>query len=361
MIRVLVVDDSAFMRKAISMMLESDPDVKVIDTARDGLEAIEKIKHLKPDVVTMDVEMPRMDGITALKKIMKENPCPVLMISSITKEGAQATVEALQAGAVDYIPKQSSYLSLEITKIQEELVGKIKAIVRSRSRLFRKSVSPPRHADEPMKQQAVSFRNARLIAIGVSTGGPFALQHVIPALPENLHVPVVVVQHMPPHFTRSLADRLNSLSPIKVVEAENGMRLEAGTVFIAAGGRHMVFQSDRRAGFTIKTPEEPSDTLHRPSVDVTFSSANENFKGQVLATVMTGMGRDGLEGAKAIKKDGGRVVAQDEASCVVYGMPRVIVEAGLADSIVPLDQIAPTIIDAIRSSAYPSRQSVHRG
>jgi len=357
MIRILVVDDSAFMRKAISMMLESDPDIEVIDTARDGLEAIEKVKHLRPDVVTMDVEMPRMDGITALKRIMTEFPCPVLMISSITKEGAQATVAALQAGAVDFFPTQPSYVSLDITEIQEELIGKIKTIAEPSTRLVRGPGVLERHPAEPSAPSSVRLQDARIIAIGVSTGGPFALQQVIPKLPADLHIPVVVVQHMPPHYTRSLAERLDSLSSLDVVEADAGMPLEAGHVYIAAGGRHMIFQSDHKVGVTISTPQEPEDTLHRPSVDVMFLSANDAFRGRVLAAVMTGMGRDGLEGARRIKQDGGRVLVQDEESCVVYGMPRAVVEAGLSDSTVPLDEIASTIIDAIRPVAAGSRQS----
>ncbi len=336
MIRVLIVDDSAFMRKALSIMLEGDPEIEVVGTARDGLEAIEKVQELKPDIVTLDVEMPRMDGLTALRRIMREHPVPVIMVSSLTQEGAQATIEALEAGAIDFIPKQHSYVSIEISRIRAELLEKIKTIARTRPLLTRRRTA----TTDTEKLPTFRFREARAIAIGVSTGGPRALQQVIPTLPANLPVPVLIVQHMPPHFTRSLAERLNSLSPLTVVEAEEGMPLEAGHVFLAPGGRHLVLE--RRNGHVpvIRTPIEPA-TLHRPSVDVMFQSVCQTFNGKVVAVVMTGMGRDGLEGARLIKQQGGKLITQDEASCVVYGMPRAVAEAGLSDAVLPLEQIGP--------------------
>ncbi|RMF57595.1 MAG: chemotaxis response regulator protein-glutamate methylesterase [Bacteroidetes bacterium] len=349
MIRVLVVDDSAFMRKALSMMLEEDDQIQVVDTARDGLEAIEKVRALRPDVVTLDVEMPRMDGLTALKQIMKEAPCPVIMISSLTREGAQATLEALDAGAVDFIPKQLSFVSLEIAQIKADLIAKVKAVAGTRRR--RPVPAPPRAPQPSDAVPALLFRRARLLAIGISTGGPAALQRVIPLLPANLPVPVVVVQHMPPHFTRSLAQRLDQMSPLEVVEAEEGMDVHPGRVIIAAGGRHLTFR-EQGSRLVAATPETPA-TLHRPSVDVMFTSAAEVCRGRVLAVVMTGMGHDGLEGARRIRALGGQVVAQDEASCVVYGMPRAIVEAGLAHAVVPLDGLAPLLTRAL-TGADPS-------
>ncbi len=343
-VRVLVVDDSAFMRKAISMMIEEDPDIEVVGTARDGMEAIEKVKSLKPDLMTLDVEMPRMDGITALRRIMKETPLPVLMVSSLTVEGARVTVEALSAGAVDFIPKQLSYVSLDITKIKDDLISKIKAITRNRLRIFSKPLSNKPSA--PRNSAGPRLVGAQIVTIGISTGGPFSLQKVIPSLPGNFPVPVAIVQHMPPHFTRSLAERLDSISRLEVCEAEDGMELTRGKVYIAPGGLHMKF---RRNGDDVKlsVSRDPDDTLHRPSVDVMFSSAFDMFGGKILAAVMTGMGHDGLEGVKLIKGAGGKVIAQDEESCVVYGMPKAIVDADLADAVVPLDDMASTLAAAV--------------
>lgn len=346
MISVLVVDDSAFMRKAISMMLERDAEVRVIDTARDGAQALEKIEALDPDVVTMDVEMPRMDGLTALRHIMEESPRPVLMVSSLTQDGADATVEAMEAGAIGFLPKQRSKVSLKITEIEDRLVKRVKSAARSNLRPIRRMNGAHPAATQRRKGDALSFRRSRLIAIGVSTGGPFALQRVIPALPERLPVPVVVVQHMPPHFTRSLAQRLDATSALHVVEAEDGMRVEPGKVIIAAGGHHLVFRSGAR-GTVVRTPTEPSDTLHCPSVDVMFTSANERYNGRVLGLIMTGMGKDGLEGATAIKESGGRIIAQDEETSVVYGMPRAVVEADLADCVLPMDKLASALSNAV--------------
>ncbi len=341
------MDDSAFMRKALSMMLESDAEIKVIGTARDGLEAIEKTRNLKPDLVTLDVEMPRMDGITALKSIMGETPLPVLMVSSLTVDGAAATVEAMAAGAVDFIPKQLSYISLDITKIREELITKVKAIARSRSRLFRKSAIS--YSPRRLSPARLTSPGTRLIVIGISTGGPFSLQKVIPMFPEDFPVPVAIVQHMPPHFTKSLAERLGSISKLKVQEATDGMDVTKGNVFIAPGGFHLKFRND---GTVIKTrvAVDPSGTLHRPSVDVMFESALEAFGPELIAVVMTGMGRDGLKGARAIRNAGGKVIAQDEESCVIYGMPRSVVEADLADAVVPLEDLASTLNEAVRIS-----------
>ncbi|MGO9481562.1 MAG: protein-glutamate methylesterase/protein-glutamine glutaminase [Candidatus Kryptoniota bacterium] len=348
-IRILVVDDSAFMRKAISMMIEEDPELEVVATARDGLEAIQKVKELKPDLVTLDVEMPRMDGITALKKIMAENPLPVLMVSSLTVEGARATIEALSAGAVDFIPKQLSYISLDIMKIKADLIEKIKAITRNSARVFSGSMS--NRVSAPRKRGSFMRSNAQIVAIGVSTGGPFSLQKVIPSLPENFPLPIAIVQHMPPNFTKSLAERLDSISRVEVCEAENGMELSRGKVFIAPGGLHLKFKRDTEKPSKVKVvvSKSPTTTLHCPSVDVMFESANEVFGGRVLVTVMTGMGKDGLEGAKLVKSAGGKVVAQSEETCVVYGMPKAIIDAELADVVVPLEEIASTITAAVSS------------
>jgi two-component system chemotaxis response regulator CheB len=355
MIRALVVDDSAFMRKAISMMLERDADITVVDTARNGAEGVEKACALTPDVITMDVEMPKMNGITAVRKIMKTAPCPILMVSSLTAKGAETTVEALRAGAADFIPKQDSHVSLQITDIQDQLIKKVHSLTESRARLFRKESRPTRRSTQRRSQgsarsSAPPDQPPKLIAIGVSTGGPFALQHVIPELSAALPVPVVVVQHMPPHFTRSLADRLDALSPLQVAEATDGMDVEPGRVIVAAGGRHLTFK--KRSGTVVARTPAPTDTQsHCPSVDVMLRSACEVYDGEVLALIMTGMGKDGLRGARAIHEAGGTIFAQDEASCVVYGMPRAVAEAGLTDSVLPLDEIPAALARAAGTPA----------
>lgn len=350
MISVLVVDDSAFMRKAISMMIDRDPEVHVVDTARDGHQAIEKTRELQPDVVTMDIEMPRLDGISALKQIMDEMPRPVLMISSLTKEGADATVKAMEAGAVGFIPKQHSRVSLEIKEIEQELIDKVKSAARSNVGALRRALSSTPSSARQKPPSDFSFRRARLVAIGVSTGGPFALQQMVPALPADLPVPVAIVQHMPPRFTRSLANRLNAMTPLEVVEAEAGMSLTPGRVLIAAGGHHLTFRRGAQ-GPLAETPDEPEDALHRPSVDVMFNAACRMYQGRVLGVVMTGMGKDGLEGAQQIKSKGGKIIAQDESSSVVYGMPRAVTEANLADLVVPLDEMASTLAQALNPAS----------
>jgi two-component system chemotaxis response regulator CheB len=353
-IRVVVVDDSAFMRKAITLMLESDPSIKVIGTARDGEEGVEKVRRLQPDLVTMDIEMPRMDGLAALREIMTKNPTPVMMISSVTTEGAQATLDALDLGAVDFIPKQSSFVSLDIVKIREDLLSKIKDIVRrkhilmARYRLKAKSVS----TDGAVRPAAVSplprilgKRNhpVSIVAIGSSTGGPPALQSVITALPRNFPVGVVIAQHMPKTFTASLAARLDSLSQVTVREAVNMEPLEPGTVLIAPGGQHLTV---RKIGGkpVIQISEQPLETLYHPCIDVLMRSVAEAYSQATMGVILTGMGSNGLDGIRLLKQKGGVAIAQNEESCVVYGMPRAIIEANLADHIAPIEQIAAEIL-----------------
>lgn len=356
-INVIVIDDSAFMRKSISVMLESDPTIKVVATARDGQDGIQKIRQFKPDIVTMDVEMPVMDGLTALGIIMKEMPLPVLMISSLTTEGAKSTVEALTLGAVDFIPKELSYVSLDIVKIRDELITKVKEIVQSRSLLFR--LQRIRTASSHVEQQAggsksplptngkMPEKDLRAVVIGISTGGPFALLQMIPKLPKDFPVGIAIVQHMPPRFTKSMADRLNSLSQIRVREAEEGDAMEAGVALVAPGGQHMTFS--RSSGTVrIKISDEPRNTLYHPSADIMMTSAAEAYDAPLLGLIMTGMGKDGLEGLRRIKKKGGFVIAQDESSCVVYGMPKAAVDDGVADAVHPLDELAGTLTTIFR-------------
>ena len=344
-INVVVIDDSAFMRKSISMMLESDPAIKVVATARDGQDGINKIREFRPDLVTLDIEMPVMDGLSALRIIMKELPLPVIMISSLTSEGAQATLDALNLGAVDFIPKELSYVSVDIKKIREDLISKVKTIVRSRPFRLRPARPLPRPLSRPAGQggsvwniPASAGKKLKAVVLGISTGGPFALLQTIPKLPADFPVGIAIVQHMPPRFTKSLAERLDSLSALNVREAADGDVLEPGMVLLAPGGQHMTFR--RKGGYVVATiGSEPSNTLYRPSADIMISSAVEVINGPLLGVIMTGMGKDGLEGLKRVKQNGGIVIAQDEDSCVVYGMPRAAVEEGVADAILPLDGI----------------------
>ncbi len=357
--RVLVVDDSAFMRKALSMMLESDPHIEVVGTGRNGKEGVDLVKKLKPDLVTMDVEMPEMDGLTALRIIMEEQPTPVMMVSSITQEGASATFEAMDLGAVDFIPKELSFVSLDIVHIKEELLEKIKTIGQRRAlvmaaakrRIVSKKISAEAKAAMAVgttKRKSTRKRhlvgtNIQIIALGCSTGGPPALQSVVTRLPRNLPVPVLVVQHMPPKFTKSLAERLNGLSKVAVSEARQGEIAEPGHVYIAPGAMHMTL-SPGAVTPSIRVAETPSDTLYRPSVDVMMKSVVKRYGKQTLGVILTGMGNDGEIACKELHGLGGKIIAQDEATCVVYGMPRAIVDKGLAHVISPIESITDEIL-----------------
>ncbi len=349
-IKAVVVDDSAFMRKSLSIMLESTGEIEVVATARDGIEGIEMVKTKLPDIVTMDIEMPRMDGLTALQKIMKEYPTPVLMVSSLTTEGAKDTLKALEYGAVDFIPKELSFVNVNIVKIKEDLVAKVKAIVNQRSLSLRlqriqnlnfnqkAAATKQEHTNKSIPQ--IGYR---AIALGVSTGGPMSLQKVIPSISDKLSIPMFIVQHMPPKFTKSLAERLNGLSQVEVKEAEDNEIVKGGVVYIAPGGFHMTVEKTSSTQARISISDMPSDTLHRPSVDVMMNSVLKVYNKYTLGVIMTGMGRDGADAIKELKMLGGYSIVQDEDSCVVYGMPKAIVDAGYADAVVPLNNISNTI------------------
>jgi len=349
-ITAVIVDDSAFMRKSISIMLESDPDIKVIGQARDGLEGYEMVKRLKPDIVTLDIEMPRMDGITALKKIMSDCPTSVLMVSSLTTEGADITIKALEYGAVDFIPKELSYINVNIIKIKEDLINKIKEIVKQKAvkerlrRLQRLSRSTSATALITPTASELPRIGYKAIALGISTGGPFSLQKVIPVLSKKINIPMFIVQHMPPKFTKSLAERLNGMTELEVKEAEADEIVKNGVIYIAPGGFHMTAQKSSSGIVRINISKEPSTTLHRPCVDVMIESVIEAYGKYTLGVIMTGMGKDGLEGIRKLKELGGYCIAQDEESCVVYGMPKSVTDAGFADVSAPLDKI-PEIIN----------------
>lgn len=351
-IKALVVDDSAFMRKSLSIMLESTGEIEVIATARDGQEGVEMVKSKLPDIVTMDIEMPRMDGLTALQKIMKEHPTPVLMVSSLTTEGAKDTLKALEYGAVDFIPKELSFVNVNIIKIKEDLVSKVKAIVSQKSLSLRlqriQNISSSKSVTPSTPKQDYSTKTIpqigyRAIALGVSTGGPMSLQKVIPKLSKKISIPMFIVQHMPPKFTKSLAERLNGLSEVEVKEAEDREIVKGGVVYIAPGGFHMTVEKGGISQMMISISETPTDTLHRPSVDVMLNSVIKVYNKYALGVIMTGMGRDGADAIKELKMKGGYSIAQDEESCVVYGMPKAIVDAGYADLVLPLDNIANAI------------------
>ena len=347
-IRLLIVDDSPFMRRAISSLVEGESDIKVVGTAKDGQDAIRQIQDLKPDIATMDIEMPVMDGLTALKIIMEKFPIPIIMLSSLTEEGAKETLDALDLGAADYIPKNLSNVSLNILKIKDDLISKIRAI--TAKKYFFKPHSNEQTSGvfkaEPFKENGTAVKNNKIdiVAIGSSTGGPKALQDVIPKLPQNFPVPIIIVQHMPKAFTGSFAERLSSISHIKVIEAAGGEIIKPGTAYLSPGDKHLSIVKENRAGFAISLSNEPEDLINRPSVSVMMESVAKGYPGKALGVILTGMGSDGLMGMKKIKETGGKTIAQDEATCVVYGMPKAVVDADLADMVLPIYKIGDEII-----------------
>lgn len=337
------------MRKILTDLLSQDPELTVVGTARDGLDALERVQALAPDVVTLDVEMPRLDGLGTLRELMRRRPLPVVMVSSLTQEGAATTIQALAAGAVDFVAKPSGSISLDMAKVARELVAKVKAASRATPRVA--AEPEPLAAKAPVAAagaipaaavagQALRAGTAeRLVVIGCSTGGPGALHQVLPRLPQNLGAGVLVVQHMPPGFTRSLADRLNELSPLHVREAQTGDQIVPGTALVAPGNYHMLVDEHRR----IRLNQDPPMHGVRPAVDRTLESAAAVFGRHILAVIMTGMGYDGARGVAQVRQAGGRAIAEDESTCVVYGMPKVVIETGNADRVVPLGQIGEAI------------------
>ncbi|NTW58624.1 MAG: chemotaxis response regulator protein-glutamate methylesterase [Nitrospirae bacterium] len=347
-VKVLIVDDSAFMRNALTSMLSSDPEIKVIGTARDGMEAVEKVALLKPDVVTMDVEMPRLDGLAALRLIMEQHPVPVIMVSSLTAEGAKETLDALDAGAVDFIPKNLSELSINIVKIKELLLDKVKQIAKKGVALRKRKPAGAATVHYALPAtRSTGERRVGILAIGSSTGGPRALQEIIPLLPKEFPVPIVISQHMPQNFTGPFAERLNQLSRVAVKEAAAGDQLKPGLALIAPGGWHMRIERKRSLETVVTLGESRDDLIYRPSVDELMLSVSECFPGRALGVILTGMGNDGVRGMTALKKSGGRIFAQNEESCVVYGMPKAVVDAGIADKVLAIEEMAGEIINAV--------------
>lgn len=339
MIRVLVVDDSHFFRKRISECLNSDPAITVIGTAVDGNEAISMARELNPDVITMDIEMPNLDGIEAVRKIMATRPVPILMFSSLTKEGADATLAALSAGAADFLAKEFKTISFNRDVAIGQLCDKVRALGMARRssyvvRLEEEAMYDPEKTHPGM----LSSNKYGLAVIGASTGGPVALEKVLRGLPAAFPIPLVLVQHMPATFTAAFAERLDKLCEVRVKEAEHGEKLEAGTVYIAPGGRQTYVRKNGSAA-RVEIGEAPPQVTYKPCVDITFNSIANSFNRRVLAIVMTGMGSDGCAGSSLLKQKGATIWAQNEASCIVYGMPMAVVKANLADKVYSLDTI----------------------
>ncbi len=351
MIKVLVVDDSAFMRKALSTMLDGDPEIQVVGTARDGSEGLDKARQLQPDVITMDIEMPRMDGLTALRHIMMEMPRPVIMVSSLTTEGAEATLKAMELGAVDFIPKQLSRVSLDIIKIENDLRSKVKIVAKRKIRALRAPRRIGTVAASMVEKPSLDMpkkgpQSRDVVAIGVSTGGPPAIQKVLSKLPANFPACILIAQHMPQAFTGPFAKRLDAACQIKVKEAEAGDRVQAGVAFIAPGGQHLSIDQ-KVSRIDLLVSPEPKEALYKPSANVLIASVAQGVGKRGVGVILTGMGSDGLEGVKQLKLKNGYILAQDDASCVVYGMPKAIVDAGLADEILDIDDIAQGIMNAL--------------
>jgi len=341
--RVLVVDDSAFMRRAIERLLSKMPGVVVVGTAVDGVDGVRKAIELRPDVITMDVEMPRMDGVSAVGEIMRTLPTPIVMLSTLTREGADVTIRALEAGAVDCVAKPSG--------LSHELVGVGDRLGEAVRRAHGANVRKPRPAllrapASTAGATSVRYAGNRLVVIGSSTGGPPALTEVVPHLPGDLGCPVVVIQHMPAGFTAALARRLDALSSLTVVEAAEGDALSAGKVFVAPGDFHLTVGRDHR----VHLNQEPVMHGVRPAIDKTLDSVADLFGRNVSVAILTGMGRDGAAGAARVERAGGRVIVQDEATCVVYGMPRAARESTSHAAEAPLERVADAIVRSVRAA-----------
>lgn len=378
-IKVLVVDDSAFFRRRVTEILNEHPDLEVIGDAADGQAAIDQTAKLKPDVITMDIEMPVMDGITSVKKIMASTPTPIIMFSSLTHDGAKATLDALEAGALDFLPKKFEDIAKdkkEGTKLLQERVKALggrrafmrrttpppaakisreKPLTREELNKTRKPLSPITTRNRPTSNASssassgsavrkASGKKYKLLAVGTSTGGPVALQKVLTEFPANFNLPIILVQHMPAAFTPAFAVRLNSLCKINVKEAENGELLKPGTAYLAPGGKQMLIES-RGSSAVLKIMDDDSARVtYKPSVDLSFGSAAKVYGGDVLGVILTGMGADGREGSRMLKQRGAKIWAQDEQSCVVYGMPQAVAVAGLSEQSISIDQMGASIL-----------------
>ncbi|MDF2814964.1 MAG: two-component system protein-glutamate methylesterase response regulator [Paenibacillus sp.] len=364
--KILVVDDSVFMRKIIADLIGEDPRFEVVDTARNGKEAVQKTKLLTPDAITLDIEMPEMNGLDALRLIMAEQPTPVIMLSSLTEEGAKETIEALEIGALDFVRKPSGSVSLDLFKVKEILMEKLGVAVNSKVRA-NPTHKPPQVKGEPKTPARSSLHNSpftvpptsfpgsadsskveQLVAIGTSTGGPRALYEVLTNLPGRFPAPIVIVQHMPPNFTRSLAQRLDANSEIRVVEAAHGMQLENATAYIAPGGWHMGIERIDKIGYQVRLNKDEPRGGHRPCVDTMFETLIPLVELKRHIVVLTGMGSDGAQSMLGLRNAGAvQTIAESSETCVVYGMPRAAYELGGAMIELPLNEIAPRLIDSV--------------
>lgn len=351
-IRVLIVDDSSFFRRQITRVLSEDPRLNVVGAAEDGKDAIEKTKSLSPDVVVMDVEMPVMNGIDATRQIMQHHPTSILMFSSLTTDGAKATLDALDAGAVDFLPKKFEDIARDKKDAAKVLCDRVVTIARRSHKPAATHAAVASRSAEAPKARATGGVNKQakgkleLVAIGTSTGGPVALQNVLTALPANFPTPIILVQHMPGTFTPAFAKRLDGLCKITVKEAVDGDRLENGVAYLAPGGKQMLVQ--RRGGATtLRIVDAQPGQTYKPCIDMTFNSIAEVYGGKVLAIILTGMGADGSQGCKALKQRGAVVWAQDEATSTVYGMPSAVADLGITDHILPLNKVGPGIVEQV--------------
>jgi two-component system chemotaxis response regulator CheB len=366
--RILIVDDSTFFRRRITQILQEDPELQVVGEAKDGMEAIRLVKQLKPDVVTMDVEMPVMDGISAVKQIMAQCPVPIIMFSSLTQDGAQATLNALDAGAVDFLPKRFEDIALNRKEAVALLQNRVKTLARknpdhgrrpldrlrdsvqktaepiSTLRSYHSGLNSVGTANDSVISRSSFKKSYKCLAIGTSTGGPVALQKILTELPASFPYPIILVQHMPAAFTQAFASRLNDLCKISVKEAAQGEPLNKGVAYLAPGGRQMTIEGHAgSAHIKISEPELFPQMTYKPSVDLTFESLSKVYNGDVLGVILTGMGADGREGCRALKVKGSKIWAQDEKSCVVYGMPQAVTVANIAESNFDIAQMASQI------------------
>lgn len=355
-VRILIVDDSGFFRRRLAEIFATDARLQVVGTAANGAEALELIAGLNPDVITMDVEMPVMDGITAVRRIMERRPTPILMLSSLTTAGAQATLDALEAGALDFLPKRLEEISRDKEHMRQQLCQRMVLLARREAaanpKPLRTAAPAASLVAKPVPAPGARTAGARLrtrcrvLAIGTSTGGPAALQEILKPLPADFPLPIIIVQHMPAAFTGPFAQRLDRVCQISVKEAAEGDALLPGRALLAPGGRQTRVES--LAGQTVVRVADPElGQTYKPSVDVTFSSLAQVYGGHVLAVMLTGMGADGREGTRLLKAQGAVVWAQDEHTCVVYGMPQAVVQAGLVDQVLALPQIGLHLIQEV--------------